>query len=147
MVDGESSIGKKWRETKLARPHPKRLKIYRWEDMVSTEVSNLDMQMDGFAVSVHLSEGSLQLRIVVDGDSLQIWGKAWSRCSQCDDTVEMHQLPRGSKHTQQAGGMFFAGSFDWRRMVAPSGFDWRPMVVVASSGVDWLRRMDTSGTK
>ena len=52
-----------------------------------------------------------------------------------DDTVEMHQLLRGSKRTRQAGGMFSAGGFAWRRTV-----------VVASSGVDGRRRMDTSGT-
>ena len=121
--DGDSSIGKKWRET---------------SGLVRTQ--NVSKSTDG-------GQG-------VDGGLQILWKRRWlCGIHVCrillDDTVEVHQLPRGSKRTRRAGGMFFTDAFEWRRMVvvAPSGFDWRRMVVVASSGVDWRRRVDTSGTK
>ena len=50
-----SSVGKRSENDKSAGPHPKRFKIYRWEDMVSTEVSKVRGNADVFAESVQLS--------------------------------------------------------------------------------------------
>ena len=100
-----------WKEVETdnwGRPHPTRFNSYRWEDMVSTEVSKFSRNADGFAESVHLSTGWLQLG---QGDNLQNGGKAQHRRGQCYDTVEMRQRPRGSKRTQQAGGTLFADGF------------------------------------
>ena len=52
-----------WKEVekdKWSGPHPKRFKLYRWEDMVSTEVSKFAGSADGFPESVQLSTGWLQ---------------------------------------------------------------------------------------
>ena len=58
---------------KWAGPHPKRFKIDRWEDMVSTEVSQgfLEMEMDLQNQSICPRNGCNSLRIVGVGDSLQ----------------------------------------------------------------------------
>ena len=53
-----------WKEVekdKWSGSHPKRFKFYRWEDMVSTEVSKFTGNTDGFAESLQVSTGWLQL--------------------------------------------------------------------------------------
>ena len=53
-----------WKEVekdKWSGPHPQRFKIYRWEDMVSAEVSKFTGDADGSAESVQMSTGWLQL--------------------------------------------------------------------------------------
>ena len=55
---------------------PKRFKIYRWEDMVSTEVSKVCGNADGFAESVQLSTGWSQL--AEDRGHWQQFAKFWT---------------------------------------------------------------------
>ena len=56
---GDSSNGKKWRETSVLVRTQNDSKST--DDMVSTEVSKFSGNADGFAESVHLSTGWMQL--------------------------------------------------------------------------------------
>ena len=103
--------GKEVEKDKWSGPHPKRFKNFRWDDMVSTEVSKFSANADGLAESVQLSTGWLQLaqdRGV--GDSLQNLERAPSWCSQCGCETEIHQMPRGPKCLQHAGGKLLGGT-------------------------------------
>ena len=53
-------------------------------------------------------------------------------------TCVPYQLPCGPKCFQHAGGMLSVDGFAWRRLV---------VVVVASIGVEWCRKMETRGTR
>ena len=82
----------------------------------------------GLAESVQLSAGRLHL--AQDRGQWRQFAKIEKirpRRGHCGDAVEMHQLPRGSKRTRQAGGKNFTGGFEWCRNVvmAPIGVDWR----------------------
>ena len=66
--------------------------------------SSLEMQMALRIQSSCPRDDCNLLRIVGDGDILQNLGKARSRRSHCDDTAEMHQLPRGSPLGKGKGG-------------------------------------------
>ena len=90
--------------------------------------------------SICPQDGCNSLRIVGDGDSLQILEEVLSRRSHFETAVEMHQLPRGSKCNRQAGGMLSVCGFVWRRLV----------VVVASNGgrgFEWRRMVSKDGDK
>ena len=76
-----------------------------------------------------LQVGGSSLRIVGDGDKVQYWGKAQPRRSHCDDTVEMHQLPRGSS----APGCSL--------LVASTVAEWWLWLRVASIGVEGCRQV------
>ena len=83
-------------KNKWAGPHPKRFKIYRLEDMVSTEVSKVCGNADGFAEPVQLPAEWLHFeRIVGNGGSSQKLGKARPRRCDCDDTVGLHLVASG----------------------------------------------------
>ena len=53
-----------WKEIekdKWSGPHPQRFKVYRWEDMVTKEVSVYTENAEGFSESVRESTGWLRL--------------------------------------------------------------------------------------
>ena len=100
---------------KSPAPHPKRFKIYRWQDTVSTEVSKFTGNADGFGVSFNVrrlaatrSRSWALETVCVREERVLFW------CSQCGYTMETHQLPRGPMCDWHAGGMLVVDVVDWR---------------------------------
>ena len=107
----------------MATKHPKRFKINRWEDIVSTKVSKVCGNADAFAnLSSCLQNGYILHRVVGNGGSFAKIGEKPDFdvvivTTQWRDT----QSPRVSKRAWRVGGKISNGDIEWRRMVDTSG--------------------------
>ena len=135
-----------WKEVekdKWAGPHPKRFKIYRWEDMVSTEVSKVCGNADGFAESVQ--QPTWRLHFAWDRGEWRQFAKLGKK-PDLDVVIVKTQWGCTSRHRVQAHppncGNKSTGGFEWRRMavVAPSGVEWWIQVVQGETENDEMER-------
>ena len=119
-----------WKEVerdKWAGPHPKRFKVYIWENMVSAEVSKVCGNADGFAESVQLSTG--WLHFAQDRGQWLQFAKLGKK-PNIDAVVVKTQWSYTSRYVELVERIL------WRHRVASNG-----------GGGSWRRVVDTSGTK